>query len=149
MISEKMVIFFATGGYTGYIRYMPGTFGSLIGIPFGFLLSFVKFNIIILILFIGLAIWISGQAEKIINTKDPGCIVIDEICGMMVTLLYNHVTIISMLLGFFLFRFFDILKPFPIRLIDKKIKGGAGIVMDDILAGVFANLILRLVLKYV
>ena len=84
------------------------------------------------------------MAEKILKQNDPGCIVIDEIAGIMVTFLslpFNTITVIA---GFLIFRFFDILKPFPIRPIERKLAGGTGIVMDDLLAGVYSNIALRL-----
>ena len=90
-----------------------------------------------------MAIWIAGEAEKMLGKKDPGCIVIDEIAGMAVTLLAIPFTLQNAIAGFLLFRFFDVLKPPPIRTIDKKVHGGVGIVLDDVIAGVFANLVLR------
>lgn len=84
------------------------------------------------------------MAEKILKQNDPGCIVIDEIAGIMVTFLslpFNTITVIA---GFLIFRFFDILKPFPIRSMERKLAGGTGIVMDDLLAGVYSNIALRL-----
>ena len=84
------------------------------------------------------------MAEKILKQNDPGCIVIDEIAGIMVTFLslpFNTITVIA---GFLIFRFFDILKPFPIRSMERKLAGGTGIVMDDLLAGAYSNITLRL-----
>ncbi len=83
------------------------------------------------------------MAEKILKKKDPGCIVIDEIAGIMVTLLGFQFHVGSALAGFIIFRFFDILKPFPIGTIDKRLTGGTGIVADDVAAGVLSNIILR------
>ena len=138
----------ATGFFAGYIPFAPGTFGSIVGLPLCFLLSKTKLSVAILfiLIFIFFAIWISNRAEKILKQNDPGCIVIDEIAGIMVTFLGLPFNIISIAAGFVTFRFFDILKPFPIRFMERKLAGGTGIVMDDLAAGVYSNIILRLLL---
>ncbi len=92
------------------------------------------------------AIRVAGEAEKLLNTKDPGCIVIDEIAGMMVTFLGLPFDMVTALAGFLLFRVFDILKPFPIRLLERRLPGGLGVVMDDVAAGVCANVVLRILI---
>jgi len=86
---EKTIMFLATGGFVGNIPFAPGTFGSLVGLPFCFFLSLcgISFAAIFTIAFIVLAIWVAQETEKLIKEKDPGCIVIDEIAGMMVALL--------------------------------------------------------------
>ena len=136
----------ATGFFTGYIPFAPGTFGSIVGLPLCFLLSKTKLPVAILfiLVFIFFAIWISNMAEKILKQNDPGCIVIDEIAGIMVTFLGLPFNTISVAAGFVIFRFFDILKPFPIRYIERKFAGGTGIVLDDLMAGVYSNIALRL-----
>jgi len=136
----------ATGCFTGYIPFAPGTFGSIAGLPLCFLLSRTKLPVAILfiLIFIFFAIWISTQAEKILKQNDPGCIVIDEIAGIMVTFLGLPFNTISVVAGFAAFRFFDILKPFPVRSMERKFAGGTGIVLDDIAAGILSNLVLRL-----
>ncbi|MDL1969090.1 MAG: phosphatidylglycerophosphatase A [Deltaproteobacteria bacterium] len=146
---NKSVMMLATGCFTGYIPFAPGTFGSLVGLPFCFLLSKTKLSVAVLfiLIFIFFAIWISSKAEKILKQNDPGCIVIDEIAGIMVALLGLPFNITSAVAGFAAFRFFDILKPFPIRFVEKKIAGGTGIVLDDLIAGVYSNIILRLLLQ--
>ena len=145
---EKSVMFLATGCFTGNIPFAPGTFGTVLGLPLCFLLSRIDLPITILytVLFIFFAVWIAHDAVRILEKKDPGCIVIDEIAGLVVTLIglpFNWFTVIA---GFLLFRIFDILKPFPIRLLEKNLSGGAGIVMDDVAAGIYSNLVLRLIL---
>ena len=136
----------ATGCFAGYIPFAPGTFGSIIGLPFCFLLSKTKLSVAILfiLIFIFFAIWISNRAEKILKQNDPGCIVIDEIAGIMVTFFGLPFNTISVAAGFVIFRFFDILKPFPIRYMEKRITGGVGVVTDDLMAGVYSNIIMRL-----
>lgn len=143
---EKSVMMLATGCFAGYIPFAPGTFGSIIGLPFCFLLSKTKLSVAILfiLIFIFFAIWISNRAEKILKQNDPGCIVIDEIAGIMVTFFGLPFNTISVAAGFVIFRFFDILKPFPIRYMEKRITGGVGVVTDDLMAGVYSNIIMRL-----
>ena len=145
---EKAAVFLATGFYVGNIPFAPGTFGSLIGLPLCFFLAEVPLAaaIIAALLIIGLAIWISNAAEKTLKRKDPGCIVVDEIAGMVVTLIGLPFNLITVAAGFILFRILDILKPFPIRVLDKRLSGGLGIVADDVVAGIFANVSIRALL---
>ena len=138
-------MFLATGCFVGNIPIAPGTFGTIAGLLFCLFLSRAGFlsATFIVVVFIIFAVWIAGEAEKIIKQKDPGRIVIDEIAGIMVTLLglpFNFVSVIS---GFFIFRILDIIKPFPIRSIENKLSGGAGIVMDDVAAGFLGNCLWR------
>ena len=145
-ISERAVIFLATGFFVGTVPFAPGTFGSIIGLPLVFLLSRINLllSVAYILLFILFAIGIASATEKILNQKDPAKIVIDEIAGIMVAftgLPFNLKTVIA---GFVIFRVFDILKPFPIRSLERRVGGGSGVVLDDVLAGVYANLILRL-----
>ena len=145
---EKAVIFLATGCFLGNIPFAPGTFGSLLGIPLCFALSKTDVFVAVLItlLFIGFAVWIAHVAEKNFNNTDPGNIVIDEIAGMAVTFLGVPFNLASVVLGFLCFRVLDIAKPFPIRRLERSLSGGVGIVLDDVIAGIYSNLFVRLVL---
>jgi phosphatidylglycerophosphatase A len=145
---ERAVLFVATGFFIGTVPFAPGTFGSLIGLPVCFLLSRLNLlqSVICILVFILFAIGIASVAEKIIKQKDPGQIVIDEIAGLMVTLAGLPFNLKTALAGFIIFRVFDILKPFPIRSLEKRVGGGSGVVLDDVLAGVYGNLIIRLVI---
>jgi phosphatidylglycerophosphatase A len=147
---EKAAVFLATGFYVGNIPVAPGTFGSLIGLPLCYLLAKLQLTaaIIAALLLIGLAIWISNAAEKTLKRKDPGCIVVDEMAGMAVTLIGLPFNLTTVVTGFVLFRILDILKPFPIRVLDKRLSGGLGIVADDVAAGIFSNIIIRMLLYY-
>ena len=138
-------MFLATGFYIGNIPFAPGTFGSLIGLPLSFALAGISLTqaMLCILFFIIFAVCIADAAEKILKQNDPGCIVIDEIAGMMVTLIGLPVSPITLASGFIIFRILDILKPFPIRNIDKRIPGGLGVVADDVAAGIIANLLLR------
>lgn len=146
-LNEKGLLFLATGAYTGKIPFAPGTFGTLAGIPFVFLFSILPLYacgpyISCLIL---AATWISDRAEKIIGKKDPGCIVIDEIAGFTVAMSVLPLSMMSLGIGFLVFRFFDIAKPFPTKWFENNIKGGAGIVLDDIVAGIYSAIVLRII----
>lgn len=147
MISKpNAVMFLATGGYVGYAPFASGTFGSLVGLPIVYLLSkttWLQATGMAAILILG-SVWIAHLAEQQLNAKDPGCIVIDEIAGMCVTMLYIPLTITTGLAGFFLFRLFDVIKPPPARQMEKRLKGGWGVVMDDVVAGVMANIVLQI-----
>ena len=142
---QKTVMFLATGCYIGNISFAPGTFGSVLGLSLCFFLSKIDFSIAVLltIIFILCAIWIANEAEKILKTEDPGCIVIDEIAGIILTLSGLPFNITSMTVGFLIFRVLDIWKPYPIRLLENKFSGGIGIVLDDVMAGILSNVILR------
>lgn len=144
---EHAVLFLATGFYIGRVPFAPGTFGTLIGLPLCLLISRLPFGlaVVCVALFIWCAIGLASAAEKIIQQKDPGQIVIDEIAGFLVVFVGLPFNVYSAVLGFILFRGFDIFKPFPIRLLERKVSGGSGIVIDDVIAGLYAHLILRLV----
>jgi phosphatidylglycerophosphatase A len=137
----------ATGFGVGYSPVAPGTLGTLIAIPVYYFLSAIPSPIygITLIGFFFLSVWISENAEIFFGKKDDQRIVIDEMMGFLITMLWVPKTILFVTIGFFLFRLFDILKPFPIRRLEKRLKGGYGVVLDDVMAGVYANIILHLV----
>jgi phosphatidylglycerophosphatase A len=147
---EKAVVFLATGFYAGNIPFAPGTMGSVVGLAFCFFLSGIELPLALIpaVLFILFSMRIAHLAEKIIKKKDPGCIVIDEIAGMLVTFVGLPFNLITVVIGFIIFRILDIIKPFPIRAMEKRISGGIGVVADDIVAGIFANFLLRIILIF-
>jgi phosphatidylglycerophosphatase A len=147
---DTAVLFLATGFNIGNIPLAPGTFGSILGLALCFVLAGLKLPLAVVCigLFIALAIRIAAEAEKLLKQKDPGCIVIDEIAGMAVTFVGLPFNLTTALIGFIIFRILDISKPFPIRTLDKRVSGGVGIVIDDVVAGIFANLLLRLIYVY-
>jgi phosphatidylglycerophosphatase A len=148
---QKSVIFIATGCYIGNISFAPGTFGTVLGLFLCFFLSKIDFSIAVLLtlIFILCAIWIANEAEKILKTEDPGCIVIDEIAGIILTLSGLPFNITSVTAGFLVFRALDIWKPYPIRWLENKSSGGIGIVLDDVAAGILSNLILRVFMRMI
>lgn len=150
-LGQKSIVFLATGFHIGKIPFAPGTFGALLGLPLCFFLSRLSLQAALFFTLTGLGvtIWIAHHAQRAFNENDPSAIVIDEIAGMAVTLLGLPFTFTFASAGFCLFRFFDILKPFPIRYLEKRVPGGAGIVLDDVLAGIFSNILLRVAYWYV
>ena len=147
---QKSVMFVATGGFIGNITFAPGTLGSIVGLPLCFFLSKIDLTVALglTLIFVVFSIRIAQQAEKILKTEDPGCIVIDEIAGLMVALLGLPFNRLNAVAGFIIFRLIDILKPYPIRSIEKKLTGGTGVVMDDIAAGIYSNILLRVMYFY-
>ena len=144
---RRFILFLATGFGVGYVPIAPGTLGTLVAIPIYYYLSEIPSPLyeITLVGFFFLSVWISENAERYFGKKDDGRIVIDEIMGFLITMLWIPKTILFIIVGFFLFRFFDILKPFPIRRLEKKLRGGYGVVLDDVLAGIYASIILHVI----
>jgi phosphatidylglycerophosphatase A len=148
---RRFLLLFATGFGVGFSPIAPGTLGTLIAIPIYFFLSAIPFPLyeLTLITFFFLSSWISERAQPFLRKKDDPRIVIDEIMGFFITMLWVPRTTFFIFVGFILFRFFDILKPPPIRRLER-IKGGYGVVLDDVLAGIYANVVLQIIilLKY-
>jgi phosphatidylglycerophosphatase A len=149
-ISDKIILIFATWFGSGLIPFASGTWGSMAALPFAAAaysagLIFSCLSMMVIFFF---SIPVSGIASRIMKREDPSPVVIDEVAGIFVTLFLIPVSWTGIVAGFILFRIFDIIKPFPVGLIDKKLKGGAGIVLDDIMAGVYANVCLRVILIF-
>ncbi|MDE0743289.1 MAG: phosphatidylglycerophosphatase A [Woeseiaceae bacterium] len=154
-IKPKMtnpIHFMAFCGGTGLIPFAPGTFGSLMGVLlFSWTISINQFNSFSmqLIIAIGLLIagfWICDASSKALKTHDHPGIVWDEMAAMYAILIFQPMTLKDWVMAFILFRIFDIWKPWPIGFLDKKVTGGIGIMLDDIVAGVatiFACMLLR------
>ena len=137
---KNPVHFLALGFGSGLIPVMPGTFGSLAAIPLllaCMYVSSVSF-IALTLIFSVIGIYLCGKTADDMQVHDHGSIVWDEIAGMFVTFLFVPLSASTLLIGFLLFRVFDILKPWPIGVIDKRLHGGTGIMLDDILAGAMA-----------
>jgi phosphatidylglycerophosphatase A len=131
---------------TGYIPFAPGTFGTLVSALFVFLLKPEKDLLLFIsgvVFFSG--IFISGEAERRLNERDSRHIVIDEFVGYLVSIYGHSLSLPNLFVAFFLFRFFDIIKPFPIKLIERRLRGGFAIMLDDVIAGLMANLSLHLI----
>jgi len=142
-----MILILATWFGSGRISIAPGTAGTLAALPLVFLLAqFHSWPALILTgVFLCCAVWIADRAQKLLAQDDPGLIVIDEVAGLIVSLLWVPLSFLNILSGLLLFRLFDILKPYPIKKLEN-LPGGFGIVLDDVLAGIYANLALRLMI---
>lgn len=147
---QRTVLIVATGGGVGKIPFAPGTAGSLLALLPCLLLSGLSPAIAgaLILAFTGCAVGVAHAAENILNKRDPGCIVIDEMAGMMVTLAGLPFNILTAVAGFIVFRTLDIIKPFPIRSVERRLGGGTGVVMDDVIAGIMGNLFLRILLLW-
>lgn len=143
-------LFLAFGFGSGLSKYMPGTMGTLAAIPLYLLMIQINFWLYSLLtvaaVFGGIAVC-RYAAEKL-DVHDFGGIVWDEVAGLLITLWFVPFSWHAVIGGFILFRIFDIMKPWPIKWIDRKVGGGLGIMLDDVLAGLFAGLILIILIKY-
>ena len=130
----------AFGLGTGASPYAPGTMGTLLGVPIVWLLAgwplWVYLLVTVILILAGT--WVCEKTARDIGVHDHSGIVIDEVAGYLVTMIAVPVNIWTLLAGFVLFRLFDVAKPWPIHWLDKKVKGGLGIMIDDVIAGVFA-----------
>ncbi len=144
----KIVLILASWFGSGLMPKAPGTFGTLAAIPLVFIMNLlgIYFGSLFLIAFLFLAVWASESSRILLEKEDPSEVVIDEAVGLLMTVFLLPLSVPVVILGFILFRVSDILKPFPIRMIDQNIKGGWGIVLDDVVAGIYANVCIRLLL---
>lgn len=136
---------------SGLAPSAPGTFGTLAALPFYLLLSTLSLPLYLaIVLFCAvIGVWICGQTAAALGVHDHPAIVWDEFVGLWVTMIAAPVGWFPVVLGFALFRLFDILKPWPISWLDKQVSGGLGIMVDDVLAGMFACICLHLILHFV
>ena len=141
---KKISFYFSTSFGVGNSKFFPGTLASLVTLPFVWLLKeFFSLDFFLIVLFFySLTSYFSIQTcIKSTTNKDPKYIVADEHIGQSISLIFCDQVIIDYLIAFCLFRFFDIVKPFPINLVDNKVKNAFGVILDDVLAGVFVCLI--------
>lgn len=146
MINQKPLSkLLSTWFYSGLSPIAPGTFGSLAALPFIYALMHYLGAHAVLYFAIAISligIFVADNYAKQLKKSDPGSVVIDEVAGQAITLLVAGTNLWLYALGFVLFRLFDITKPWPVSWADQKVKGGLGIMLDDILAGALAGLIL-------
>ena len=144
----RLAVFLATAGYCGYFPIAPGTVGSAAGLVVYLIVWWTQSPIVEVALIaatFAAGTWAATHAERFFGGIDPGPVVIDEVLGMLVTLAFLPVGWSGALAGFFLFRVFDIIKPYPANRLEK-FHGGFGIMADDAMAGIYANLALRLLM---
>jgi len=142
----RVILLFATGLGVGCSPVVPGTMGTLLAIPIFLLVSSIPSPVYewTIIAFFFLACWVSDKAQSHWGKKDDQRIVIDEIMGFFATMMWLPKTALFITLGFVLFRIFDILKPPPVRRLEQ-MRGGYGVVLDDVMAGIYANIVLQLI----
>ncbi len=147
---RKLILFLATGFYSGYVPVAPGTAGSVVGLllAWGVTIPLEHRSRLAALAFIAalfaVGCWLSGRAEELLDQHDSSHIVIDEIVGIALTMyLCPAADWIALGAGFALFRLFDVLKPEPAGLIDRRMRGGVAVMLDDVVAAIYANLVLR------
>lgn len=160
--ADWLAVIIATGGGAGFVPIAPGTWGSLVGllIAYGLIAAF-KQNVVLLqnllivvsVVLSWVGIWAGTRAETVFGKKDSGQIVIDEVCGQVISFVFIAPFLAGlgerwrwwMIPGFLLFRAFDIFKPFPINGL-QSLTGGVGVMMDDVIAGIYAAALMSLAL---
>lgn len=144
----RLAVFLATAAYTGYFPVAPGTVGSAVGLVVYGLVWWTRSVSVEVGLIAGLfavGVWAGTIAERYFGGIDPGPIVLDEVVGMLITLAFIPVGWSGAVAGFFLFRVFDVIKPFPAARLEK-LHGGLGVMADDAMAAVYANVSLRILI---
>jgi phosphatidylglycerophosphatase A len=147
-VITRLALAIATVGGVGYVPFAPGTFGSAAGLLVWWLLgpsAIVQSAAIVVIFAAG--VWSAGACERHFGRTDPGHVVVDEVVGMLITLLLNPVGWAGVFTGFLLFRVADVIKPFPANRFES-LHGGLGVMADDAMAAVYSNLALRVLLVF-
>jgi len=149
-VFERLICLIGQGFGTGRSPWAPGTVGTLPGLVLVWFLWHAgpALYLVIMTLVVIIAIWVSGRTANLLGIHDDPRIVIDEIAGILVTLALVPPSVPALLTGFVLFRLLDISKPPPISTIDQRLRGGFGIVADDVVAGLGANLCLQLLFRW-
>ena len=150
---RTLILFLASAGFVGYIPVASGTFGSLVGIPlfWGFDALRAASILLYLIAFVavtGAACWIAGRADALLQEHDSHTIVIDEVVGYLAATLFLAPTWPHAVAAFLIFRVLDIIKPFPAGYIDEHMPGGAGVVLDDVVSGFYANALVHVLILF-
>ena len=143
--TTRVAMFLATCAYVGYVPVAPGTFGSAAGLLLYLVLAQVASAPLTVTVILGLflvGVWSGTVAERELAGTDPGQVVLDEVVGMLITLAFIRVNMTGALVGFFLFRLLDVVKPWPSRRFES-LHGGMGIMADDAMAAIYGNLLMR------
>lgn len=138
----------AFGLGSGLSPVAPGTVGTLATIPLYVWMAqwSLPFYALALLILIVMSIYIAGHSAQLLGVHDHSGIVIDELCGYLLTMMFAPFAWQWIIVGFVLFRIFDIIKPWPIRMMDKSVRGGFGIVVDDLMAGIYAAICLQIII---
>lgn len=148
-MKRNLAIFLSSGGYAGYFPLASGTAGTVVGVALVWLCQGLSLWLYIpfVLAVTAVAVWASSEANRIHGEADSSRIVIDEIVGYLITMIGIPITGYWLVFGFVLFRFFDIIKLPPARYFDTKVKTGLGVVMDDVVAGIYSNVLLHLAIR--
>ena len=142
----RLGLFIATCGYLGYVPVAPGTFGSAAGLV---VFAAVRWSgspaleLAVIMLLFAVGVWSANAAERHFGGVDPAPVILDEVVGMLITLAFLPVNITGAVVGFLLFRLFDVVKPWPANRLEA-VRGGLGVMADDAMAGVYGNVAMRL-----
>ena len=148
VLMKKVAFFIWTAGFTGLVPLASGTAGSIVGLGLLMLVRTSRndwMELLVLLIVVTAGIWSANLAERHYGREDPGEVVVDEVAGMMLTLLWLPGGWGALLIGFLAFRFFDIVKPFPARMAEQ-LPGGWGVMTDDLVAGLYGYALVRTVL---
>ena len=145
-ITDTLAFCIATLGPIGYLPKAPGTWASLaaaLAAPWLFLPLSQGFRALTVLAILVVGTWAAGRVENLLGRKDPGCVVVDELCGQWLTLLpFGLLSPVHLAAGFVFFRVFDIFKPWPVRAAENRFPGGLGVMVDDCVAAAYAALAL-------
>jgi phosphatidylglycerophosphatase A len=144
----RLAVFIATAAYCGYFPIAPGTVGSLAGLAVYLLVWWSQSAVVevtLIAVLCAAGVWAGTIAERYFGGIDPGPVVIDEVVGMLITLAFIPMSLSGAIAGFVLFRIFDIIKPYPARRLER-LHGGLGVMADDVMAALYANVALRAML---
>lgn len=147
-MSDKMVQMFATWFYVGRSPFAPGSMASIVGALMAIILMNNLFLFCVVLVAVSvLGFLVSGPMEEILGKKDPGCVVIDEIAGVMIAFFMLPLQWNVVIVAYFLFRAFDMFKIYPVNKFED-LGGGTGIMMDDIVAGIYTNIVMQIAVRW-
>ena len=148
---DKTALVLSSWFGSGLVPVAPGTFGTLAAVAPVAVIKYLGWipESIFIVMVVFLALWSSHVTRDCLVREDPPEVVIDEAAGFCFSVFLLPLSVLSLCLGFLFFRLFDILKPFPIGVIDRRVRGGLGIVLDDLVAGIFANIGARIILAFI
>jgi phosphatidylglycerophosphatase A len=146
----RLAVLIATVGGLGYAPVAPGTFGSAAGILIYWFTRHwpTSWQLGLIVVITSVGVWAATRAEQHFGKEDPGAVVIDEVAGQLVTLAFTGAGLAAMVVGFFVFRILDIIKPFPADRFER-LHGGTGIMADDVMAGIYGCILLHLAIRFI
>jgi phosphatidylglycerophosphatase A len=149
-VIDRIAYFIATAGFVGRFPIAPGTAGSVAGLFVYALIRFVDgpaLEAAMLIVTLVVGIWSANVAERLLGSKDPGPVVIDEVLGILITFAFLHVNVLGAFVGFLLFRVADVVKPYPAGRLEN-LPGGFGVMMDDLMAALYSHAAMRILIAF-